>query len=82
MKTIGFTFNDLDFVIHPFQFASMDGVLKQLLELLALLFCTDFYKFLSSRYLEPLKTSLFSLAALRQLLLWILAIIQLNAATI
>jgi len=27
MKTIGFTFNDLDFVIHPFQFAGVDGVI-------------------------------------------------------
>jgi hypothetical protein len=27
MKTIGFTFNDLDFVIDPFQLTSMEGIL-------------------------------------------------------
>jgi len=26
MKNMGFTFNDLDFVVHPFQFASIDGI--------------------------------------------------------
>jgi len=38
MKTIGLTFNDLDFVIHPFQFASMDGILTMVQDAIAMAF--------------------------------------------
>ena len=38
MKTIGFTFNDLDFVIHPFQFASMDGIFTMVQDAIAMVF--------------------------------------------
>ena len=38
MKPIGFTFNDLDFVIHPFQSASMDGILTMVQDAIAMAF--------------------------------------------
>jgi len=38
MKTIGSTFNDLDFVIHPFQFASMDRIFTMVQNAIAMAF--------------------------------------------
>lgn len=38
METIGFTFNDFDFVIDPFQFAGMDGIITMIQDTIAIAF--------------------------------------------
>ena len=43
MKAVGFTFNDFDFVINPFQFAGMDRVFIMIQHAIAMAF-KHFYK--------------------------------------
>ena len=43
MKAVGFTLNDLDFVIHPFQFSGMDGIFTMVQDAIAMAF-KHFYK--------------------------------------
>jgi len=38
MKTIGFTFNDFDFVINPLQFTGMDGIFTMVQYAIAMAF--------------------------------------------
>lgn len=38
MKAISFTFNDLDFVINPFQFTGMDGIFTMVQDAIAMAF--------------------------------------------
>ncbi len=38
MKAVGFTFNDFDFVVNPFQFAGMDGVFTMVQDAIAMSF--------------------------------------------
>ena len=38
MKAIGFTFNDLDFVIHSLQFTGMDGIFTMVQDAIAMAF--------------------------------------------
>jgi len=38
MKAVGFTFNDLDFVINPFQFTGMDGIFTMVQDAIAMAF--------------------------------------------
>ena len=38
MKAVGFTFNDFDFIINPFQFTGMDGILTMVQNAIAMAF--------------------------------------------
>jgi len=38
MKAVGFAFNDLNFVIHPFQFTGMDGVFTMVQDAITMAF--------------------------------------------
>jgi len=51
MKTIGFTFNDLDFVINPFQLTSMEGILTMVQNAIAMAF-KHFYKAVQSAMIQ------------------------------
>ena len=43
VKTISFTFNDLNLVINPFQFSSMNGIVTMIKDAIAMAF-KHFYK--------------------------------------
>lgn len=51
MKTIGFTFNDLDFVINPFQLTSMEGILTMVQNAIAMAF-KHFYEAVQSAMIQ------------------------------
>ena len=51
MKTIGFTFNDFYFVIHPFQFASMDWILTMVKDAITMAF-KHFYEAVQSAMIQ------------------------------
>jgi len=38
MKAVGSTFNDFDFIINPFQFAGMDGILTMVQDAITMAF--------------------------------------------
>jgi len=38
MEAVGFTFNDFDFIINPFQFAGMDGIFTMVQDAIAMAF--------------------------------------------
>ena len=38
MKAIGFSFNNFDFIIHPFQFSIMDGIVTMIKDAIAISF--------------------------------------------
>ena len=38
MKAVGFTFNDFNFVINPFQFTGMDGIVTMVQDAITMAF--------------------------------------------
>jgi hypothetical protein len=51
MITIGFTFNDFDFVINPFQFTGMDGIFAMIQDAIAIAF-EHFYEAVESAIIQ------------------------------